>query len=407
MNHSRAQLVFILLLVLLVGLGFLRSQGTTDMDIWRTWTKNAIAQGPVEGFRANQADYPPLSTLILFGAYRLFGSPAAGLVAAIKLAILCFLLLTTFVFWLWTRDLPLTLLLYASTLLNSLGLAYIDIFFAPALVLALWMLKDRRWGWFGLFYALACLTKWQPLLIAPFLALYILGVGHPRRWREIEWKPILFSFLPAAGVTVAALAIYQPGPMWQAFRASLSHPYLSGNALNINWILTHVLHILRPEEFGGLTEGLAGYILTGDPAITTLPRVLFYLTYLATWVLFLLREKTFRNLLLYAIAGFFAYYTFNTGVHENHLFLLLFLAAALVWLDRSFQWVALLLGLINNANLFFFYGVDGGLHFQRPLILGGDLAVWLAVFNVAFFGYLFSLLLAEHRIFPTFRQNVR
>jgi hypothetical protein len=309
-------------------------------------------------------------------------------VEVIKLVILFFLLLTMLVFWLWVRNIHLTLLLFAALLLNSMGLAYIDIFFAPGLVLALWMLKERRWGWFSLFYGITCLIKWQPVLIAPFIALYILGVDHPRQWREIEPKRLLLSILPAGAVLGLVVFIFHPTPVWQAFQASLSHQYLSGNALNFNWILTHFLRVFSPDRFGGLVDGTAGYIMTDDPAISLAPRLLFILSYLAVWVVFFFRAKTFRNLLLYSIVGFFAYFTFNTGVHENHLFLLMVLIVALVWVDRSFQMVSLVLILINNINLFLFYGVDGNLHFPRPVI-GVDIALLLAIFNLAFFLYLF------------------
>jgi hypothetical protein len=395
---KNSQIFFLFVLALLAGLIFTQSPGTTDVEIWRSWTKNADELGLVGGFRANHADYPPLASVILLAGYRLFDRAGFTLFETIKLTILVFLLLTTFLFWLWTRDHYLTLVLYASLLLNSVALGYIDIFFAPSLVLALWMLKERRWGWFSVFYAITCLTKWQPVLIAPFIALYILGIQHPREWRQIQIKRFLLVILPGAAILGLILFLYKPEYVWLAFKASLSHEYLSGNALNFNWILTHFIRVFRPEAFGGLNHSLADLIITSDAQYTMIPRVLFYLTYLATLIVFFLREKSFKNLLIFSICGFFAYYTFNTGVHENHLFLVMLLVGGLMWVAQDSWRVGLIFILINNINLFLFYGIDGNIHFPRP-VFGADIALLLAIFNLAFFLYVFgsSLLPSQQR----------
>jgi hypothetical protein len=391
------QMIFVFLLAFLAGWMFTKSPGTTDVDIWRSWAKNASEYGLVDGFQANHADYPPLASAILLGGYRLFDQMGLTLFEAIKLTILVFLILTTTLFGAWTRDPVLVLIFYASLLLNSVALGYIDIFFAPSLVLALWMLKEKRWGWFSVFYAVSCLTKWQPILIAPFIAVYILGIQHPREWRSIDLKRIVLAVFPGLVIFGLILILYQPLPVWQAFQVSLSHEYLSGNALNFNWIITHFLRVFRPEMFGGLIDSIANLIITTDPSITAIPRGLFYLTYLATLIAFFLREKRFDTLLAFAICGFFAYYTFNPGVHENHLFLVMVLTAALLLIKPSSWRICLALILINNINLFLFYGIDGTIHFPRPAF-GADIALLLSITNVAFFLYVFiSTLFSKDR----------
>jgi heme/copper-type cytochrome/quinol oxidase subunit 3 len=50
---------------------------------------------------------------------------------------------------------------------------------------------------------------------------------------------------------------------------------------------------------------------------------------------FMKREKTLTNLIRYSLAGYLAYFIFNTGVHENHLFLAAILSSILCWQDRS------------------------------------------------------------------------
>ncbi len=390
---------------LLIGLIFTHAPGTTDVEIWRAWTNNAITRGLVQGYAANQADYPPLAVAILFVANRLLNRLDLSTFLSIKLAILVFLLLSTLLFWLWTRDFKATLILYFGLLLNSVALGYIDIFFAPGLIISLWMLQRRRWGWFSLFFALTCLTKWQPLIIAPFITLYCLGAQDARGLKQVRWKQVLPELLlPAGSLALLAALIFGGQPLWLALRASLSHPYLSGNALNLNWIITHFLHVYRPNEFGGLQNGLAGYVLTADPAITTFPRLLFLGTYLLSLAVFFRREKSFENLLAFAIAGFLSYYTFNTGVHENHLFLVTILAAALLWVKSARQGPAIGLILMSNINMFLFYGVDGTLHFPR-LFLGVDLALPLAAFNVLFCGYYYAAVVTEVPQAPAEEQS--
>ena len=384
-SHSKLFTLALILTALMIGLIFTHSPGTTDVDIWRAWTNNAIARGPVEGYAANQADYPPLATAILFGANWLFGRLGAPVFLSIKLAILAFLLLSVLLFWLWTRSLGAVLILYFGLVLNSTALGYIDIFFAPGLILSLWMLQRRRWGLFSLFYALTCLTKWQPLIIAPFIGLYCFGARGRQGWKEIR-RLLPGLLIPGGAAALALVLAFGPQPVWLALKASLSHPYLSGNALNLNWIITHFLHVFRPNEFGGLQNGLAGYILTSDPRITAIPRLLFLGAYLLALAVFTRREKHFENLLVFSIAGFLGYFTFNTGVHENHLFLVTILAAVLLWLNPARRAAAIGLILAANINLFLFYGVDGALHFPR-LFLGLDLALPLAAFNVLFFTY--------------------
>ena len=56
----------------LAGLIFVQSPGTSDVEIWRGWFNHALAGGVVYGYAANQADYPPLATTILYGASQFF-----------------------------------------------------------------------------------------------------------------------------------------------------------------------------------------------------------------------------------------------------------------------------------------------------------------------------------------------
>ena len=400
--HKAILTIFVALLLLLVTAVFFHSPGTSDVSIWERWAMNARLQGPVRGFIANGADYPPLSSLILLGAAEFWRATGLPLIESIKLSITLFLVLTALVFWLWTKDIVAVTALYLALLLNTVALAYIDIYIAPTLVAAFWALKERKLALSSALFTVTVLVKWQPLIIAPFLGIYVLHLLRGEHWWRIDLKRLaLRVLLPALAVGGLVLAAYGLQPLTNALQAALNHTFLSGNALNLSWIITHRLHVLRPFEFGGLVDGQAAYIVTDDPAITRLPRMLFLASYAVTFVVYALREKSFKNLILFSLLGYLVYFTFNTGVHENHLFLASILAVVLWWESREHTLSMITIVLMSNINLFLFYGVEGaGPRFNRAILAKADTALWLAVFNVAFVAYFWAVSLLRSERAP-------
>jgi hypothetical protein len=100
---------------------------------------------------------------------------------------------------------------------------------------------------------------------------------------------------------------------------------------------------------------------------------------------------------LFATLGYLAYFTFNTGVHENHLFLACLLLGLLAHRERTTLpdlavWAALL-----NINMVVFYGLDGrGLPFS-PVVGGLDLTLPLALLAVLLFVGFFARVRAAAR----------
>jgi hypothetical protein len=390
---SRIQLFLLLLVLFLLSLLCLNSHGTADMDTFVVWTNNADSLGLVKGFAANHADYPPLADVILVEAVSMGQLIALPAVTSIKLSIILFLWLTTLACWLWTRDPLITLLMYLALFLNSALLAYVDIYFAPTLILALWALKERKSFLFTLCYVIACLTKWQPLIIAPIILIYILNVRQWSDWKYVDFRRIaLRLILPAAGLVGIVLIIFGVRTILETITAiTTQNLLLSGNALNANWILTHYLRAFSPERFGGLVNNQADYLYIGPSRIQVVPRLVFALVYLLILAVFVRQRKTFENMLVFSILGFLAYYTFSIGVHENHLFVVAVLGVFLLWVNRAhWPWVSILL-LMNSINMFTFYGVNGdGPGFSRVLFGRVDIALLLAIFNVGFFFYICS-----------------
>ncbi len=376
---------FAVCLLLFSVLYSIHSPGTGDISIWKRWVNNSDKFGVVEGFKLDKSDYPPYSALILLGSLkvgRLFGLTTFN---SIKLGIITFLFLTLLIFWLWTKNFWLTLFLYISIALNTVALGYIDIFFAPTLLLSLWALKRNKIMLSICLYSISFLIKWQPIIIAPFILVYILKVRSLRDLKGINFKRLIsttiFPTLIILGITSL---IFSFEPILQSFKGATGHTFLSGFALNFNWVITHLLHVFRPQEFGGLSNGESFYIHTTNPEINLLPKLLFILFYSITLVTFFRRDKNFEGFLKFSLIAYLSYFIFNTGVHENHLFLVIILSFVLFWSNRNNFLLMIVMILMSNLNLFLFYGINGA-GINRVINNTLDVAFPFSILNVILF----------------------
>jgi hypothetical protein len=370
---------------------FLPFPGTTDVGaFWLPWMRNVDVHGIVEGYAANAGDYPPGCSVVLLAADRLGRAFGAGDFTALKWSLLVVLCGSSLLVWLWTRSVALAVACHLALLPQTLALGYVDVYVAPWLIAALWALAAGRPMIFSLCFAAACLTKWQPLILTPFLLVHALGLRDLRPWRTSGFsRTALRVIAPGAALTLLTAAIFG-APMLRALQRALGHELLSGYALNFPWIVTHWLRAYRPDAFGGLTDGQADLIMTAALQYTLLPKVLFLGFYATAVVLALRRPKTMANGLRFALLGYLAYFTFNTGVHENHLFPAVILAVMLYWHDRSQAATAAAIALLSNVNLVLFYGVDGtGYRFGR-LVAGVDVALVLSIAVTLFVLSLFA-----------------
>ena len=385
-----AQYVSLGILITIVTLCFLRSPGSKDVYDWfLPWVRNAETKGLASGYEANRGFYPPFHAIILLCVAKTGQFLRITHFLAFKLSVVLFLFLTSLAFLAWTRSWHLTIALHLSLLLCSVGLGYTDIYFAPTLILSLWALKKGRRTTFMILYCVSCLIKWQPLIIAPFVLVHFLEIKDIRRWRKIKvWALARTAALPAVMIAAFALLVFGREVL-VSFVRGLTDPHLSGNALNLHWILTYVLHLFYPEKFGGLINGVSRCIaMQRGLWITILTKLLFVIPYGALLVSYFRRDKTFEGLLWYSLVGYWAYFILNTGVHENHLFLPCVFSVICAWLNRSHVQVMIALLIMSNINLFVFYGADGrGLSFGR--VVGVDVTLLLALFNVIFFGVVF------------------
>jgi hypothetical protein len=385
-KYKLTQQVILVIGIVLLAVFLIPTPGTGNMDTWVRWIDEANDLGLLKDYSLNHDTYPPLTLVILFGVGKLSAWLNIWIYTAIKATIAAFLLLTTLVTLWATKDLLLSLLLLGGLLINSVALGHLDIFFAPTLVLALWALKEKRLVLFTIAFCLSFLTKWQPLIIAPFITLYILGIDRLRDWKQINLRAILKKILaPAAVILALTFVVFGFKPVLAAFTNASDHHFLSGNALNLNWIITHFLHVFNPVQYGPLVNGQAQLILGPPESVKLVPRLLFFAVFALTVVVFFKREKTFGSLVWFSLLGYWAYITFNTGVHENHWFVAIILAALLYWAEKQHLYTMLTMMLIGNLNLLVFNGLDGADNQFSRVISGVDMALVIAVFNVLVF----------------------
>lgn len=385
-NISPTQIFFLVLFTILVSLFFTKTPGSGNMDTWVSWIEKVDTLGLVKGFSATEADYPPLTLVPLLLSSFLSQTFGIWVYLAIKIVLLVFLFLTVFIFWLWKRDFLLSFFLFFALLLNSLAHGHLDVFFAPTLILALWALERGKWVLFISAFMLSCLTKWQPLILAPMIAIFLLGIHKIGDLKKIEISALLKKIILPAGLIIALVVlVFGFKPLGYAIKNATHHAFISANALNLNWILTYFMHVMSPEKFGPLVDGRSDVIRTFESQYRLVPQMLFILTYLSTLAIFFKREKTFENLILFSLLGYLSYYMFNPGVHENHFFIPMVLSILLFAQTKKHLFITLFLTLIGNVNLLIFNGMDGvEISFER-VFSGLDLSIAFAIMNLVFF----------------------
>lgn len=370
----------------LLALFIYNAPGTGDFRVWLYWMNLLDQQGFYKTLVQINDNYPPFSLMILDALLHL--SHWTGLTSFFWLKMSMFLGLfgTTALFYAWTRHLGLTVGLYL-TLLVNVGCGYVDVYWSVTLIAALWALHRNHFGFAAGLYTLSVMTKPQPMLAAPFLALYVLNICSLRELSRLAWRRIgaaLAGSLGVLGAFAASLGQAAFLPLVNAMDTFGHRDYVnatpSGNAMNVNWILTHALHVWRPAEFGPLDQGTANFIPSIGVAWQLPFKGIFAVLFVFLLYRFFRREKTMHALLLYSALGALTCFMFNTGMHENHLYVVPLLTVGLAAMDERYWAFHSLWAMAAVMNLTVFYGIGGaGLGYSR--VVGIDLPL---LFSMAF-----------------------
>jgi hypothetical protein len=388
----------LLLLGLLIGVTFLNSQGTTDRLRWLLYMGLSHDHGIAETYHIaaidgvgdqptdRQTDYPPLAFAVLWLVARIAQPLGLSDFDALKLSIVVFTLgcAGTIAVWQGKWRPHLGVAAFMVLALGALLQTYIDVYFALVLLVAFHCLERGRLTIGTTLFALACLIKWQPIILTPLVVLYVI----PRNLRPAN----LSRLVPAALVVLATYLVFG-NDIVVAFIAGTSDARLSGLALNFNWILTGLAERHQPGYETGLVRtlwfGRTPLLDSGIyPNLALFSSALRYVCYAVSVCYFYFSQRTFAEFLHAAIACFMAYFIFGGGVHENHAFLPAVLALCWMAMDRTRYFEAALLAIMFNLNLFLFYGANGiGAPFST-VVAGWDMTIFLAAFNLVVFAIL-------------------
>lgn len=323
-------------------------------------------------------DYPPGTLSLFWIADRIFPGGSFG---AIKFLIFTALLLTAFSIGLIVKSINAATVALAVLIPSTVGLGYIDILFGLPLVLSFWALSTKKYWAFSLLFASASLIKWQPLLLLPFLIIYLLGTAQGSKpWRARSWA-LAWSLLPGLALGLVTCLIFTFGAMGVSLARIWGQPFFSGNGLNFEWLLIWLNNGFHgPMRWAYISEVPAWMPILGQ-ALTAIALIFIAL-------MFALSKRSYDQLLFTMIVGFVAYSAFNTNVHENHWFIACLLALVALWRLPHLRLPLLTVIAIAVINLVGLYGMTGVQNVGTRLIGPLDLSVLVALVFVVSTVYL-------------------
>lgn len=397
MDHKAEKLHQALLLVLIAAFTVVifRSHGTTDIRTWLGWALHTSEIGIIEGYAAHPNYYPPLTITLLGFCQRIAESLSLAPIYIIKFSLLLFLAgSTALIYFFSKKNFIFTLLAYAALLLNSLGLAYLDLYFVLPLLCALYCLQQGWYTRFALCFSITCLIKYQPIIAGPFFAVYLIAILFDKQELFTSIKKLgIRIILPGVFPWLLAFLVFGFA-MVQSLTSLASGAWLSAQALNINWISTrYLLQSGIENQFPPWSEANVAMIR----AIPEIPGMWAdrsaLLFYVASLLLMMIQKKNVENLLLFSVMGTFSWFMLHTGAHENHLMLCSVLAIALYCVNRHYLYLTLGILFISSLNMFMFYGISGagaGIRIHPDMNSEGysyqhDPYIFIALINVMYF----------------------
>jgi hypothetical protein len=319
--------------------------GTSDVTDFLSWSATLLQKNPFAGY-ALIADYPPLGPFILWAA------AAAGHLAHItplenlKLAIALFQYAAAAIAWrIFSPAAAIILFLLIAPYGSLLG--YIDVFYLPFILLGLLALTQNRPAFALLLFTAATLIKWQPAILCPiiFIQAFATTTGA---------KKFLFP-LPAAAFAAAIILAFSPASVWWAFSGATTDPYFSGQAFNLDWLATGLMKLFHIAGQHFSPDGTIIPITALPPPWYGASKTLFWIAYLTNLAIFATRPKTPKRLILALLTAQSIQFTLNTGVHENHAFLILALGFIAVCQNDLSKPRFTLIAALALSNILLFY----------------------------------------------------
>lgn len=382
-----ARLVLALLLVAGITIGFVRAPGTSDVIHLVVLVKTLDPYGPFTGYSHILDNYPPLSIFLMWLSIHLGDAIGIPELVSFKAPVALFGIVASAMVLARARSPASTLLLFLIVTPFGLLYGYYDIVYLPFFLLALDAAEGQNWGLAGASLAVAALIKWQPVLLIP-----VFVIGALRQMKSLGQAAM--TALPALLVVAVVAGAFGPGAVFAAFRRATWDSYLSGQGMNAGWIVSYVLEVLNVGALRLQPDGAVAVLIRSPdaPAIavaTSVIRGLFYLFFAASIGVYVAGRPTRQAFMMTALASSMAQFTWNSAVHENHLFVPMvigFVAWNAKFLD-GFLFLAL--AALAILDVVMFGGFDGGSVFSR--VAGIDATVILAAAELLLFALLLDL----------------
>lgn len=397
----------LIIFLVLVNIGYITAVGSSDTGAWAVYATTSVkANNPLASQVAvvNGIDqrYPPLSSIIM-GYFAIAQRKVAGIssdyATSTKLSIFTFYALSLVVLLKYARpyfkglvmswkDKLLLLLTTFSLTLESQGLAYTNVYTIPSMFLAVVTLFKRKYLLSGLLMGITISIKWQPIILIPL-------IGATMFHFQKDFKSsIKDSFVFVVGLLIPpviawGLVLLQPDGL-VAMERSVSYlvrgaPMLSGQALNLNWIVTYIIHIVNPSD----SLSLEHIRYLNRPVIASLAPVIFrgalfmLAAFVVLWRYWLFQKKNIVNFLGAATLIFFSHFILNKSAYEAHLIYAVYFAVYMYITNPNpiNRLILILLDIMTFMNLVFFYGFTGNLWVNR-LLFGFDMTVLFSAYYV-------------------------
>jgi len=389
--RQAARIFLVLLIALALVTAFVRAPGTFDDYAFVQWGKTLVLDGPFKGYgllrHQTELDYPPVGLFIMW--LSLVAGHAAGLsdLLSFKLPLALAGLAAMPVAWWCNRSAGEALLLTLIVIPFGLILGYTDVVYLPFLLLALYAGAAERFAVAGFALAVAALIKWQPIILAP---IFLLAAFRARR----DLRQLAIVLAPTVLLVVFVLALFGAAACFDVFVTATKDDYLSGQGANAGWLLSYLFEVLH---LGGLqlqANGAVAILQTPSPApavgwAMSGLRIAFYLLFAASLGIYLAGRRTAAAFLTSALSCCVVQFSWNSGVHENHLFPSMIIGFV-GWQMRAVEpFVFAAVAAIAVLNVVLFYGFGDGFSFGD--LFGFDGTVLLAVGELILFGLVFDL----------------
>jgi len=354
------------------------------------WLEKMDNLGPISAYKQPGGfdQYPPLA---VSGAFLIRVISGAPYLLCWKIAGAMALVAVTEIIFRQTKSTKYSLISIAVLGIPTLWWGYADVYTVPWILASLFLFLNSRYFYSGLFFAIGCLFKWQPIILLPGIFFYILA---NKRFK------LLSSFI-FGGASIGFLMTLIYGwynPMKSIWLSSLNH-YFSAWGPNFYWIVTWILSTKLPSTLVGLgiwgggsaPDGSFGS-LRGNPktGLFVIAKILFYGFY-STVTFFFAQKTQYSSLNVVRIASIAAliYWQLSTGVHANHIFFFFPLSLILIWKSANYFFPIMLLFGLVNLNIYARLGINGqGLFGISSTIYQAYLSLFLSVISVGLGIYL-------------------